>query len=365
MRCLSEGRLRASLEADLPPEALHASRAHLSACARCRARLVRLRETQAVVEANMAAIAPPPASPKGRVPGGLPHRLQERSQVRMKRKLGKGWPPVLAGVMVVGLMIATYAVAPTQTFARQLLGVFRVRKFAVIRVSPDQAALDQVAEDLVEKLFVQEPEAVVDEPLVTVGSIEQARELAGFDARMPSYLPGGGAVEIEVKGRTEYEITFTREGIVAMLQVAEMDTDLVPDGWDEATARIVMPVGVSVANDTIQVVQVLNPSVEYPEGLSPSMVGEAGLRILGVAPAEAARIASTIDWTSTLVLPIPTDIGEFTELAISGADAVLVRPREYDGTNAASIVFEKDGVVYVVSGQVASEQLVQVAESMF
>jgi len=144
---------------------------------------------------------------------------------------------------------------------------------------------------------------------------------------------------------------------------------------------------VIIVGEQFQVGQVLDPTVEYPQGLDPRLVGEAGLRLFGLSPKEAQRISEHIDWTNTVVLPIPADVAEFNELEIAGEQAVLLRPRyepgpepvQVDkeevlvGTEASAqlsgyestLLWEKDGVLYFVVGGASAERLVQIAESMF
>jgi len=323
----------------------------------------------------------------------------------MSANRGRFWRSALVGTVVLALLVGIFSFAPARALARQLLSVFRVRKFAIVQVNPDEAQLEQVGRALEEKLFVHEPEVIADEPMVEVGSIEEASALAGFQARMPRYLPGSGApedwpaTEIQVKGRSEFAFQATREALVFLVELAGMDPDRVAEGWDEATIRVIVPAAVGISNGRFQIGQVLDPTVEYPEGLDPSLVGEAGLRLFGLSPQEARRISEHIDWTNTVVLPIPSDVAEFQELQIAGEDAILLKPRyrpyqpepvQVDGQgrpvvsqegedqvlvgteasesltgNEYTLLWEKDGVLYFIVGRSGIETLVQIAESMF
>ena len=315
----------------------------------------------------------------------------------MATNRGRLWRPVLGGVIVLALLVGVFSFAPSRALARQFLSIFRVRKFAIVQVNPDEAQLEQVARALEDTLFVGEPEVVVDEPAVVVGSIEEASEMAGFTVRMPQYLPGQGVTEIQVKGRSEFAFDVTRDGLVMLLQLADMDPAQVPSGWEVATVRVTIPSMVGIAFDRFLIGQVLDPTVEYPEGLDPRLVGEAGLRLLGLSPTEARRISEHIDWTNTVLLPIPADVAEFREVRVAGEEAVFLIPRYqqptpvpvdgqgvplvdpddeaqvFVGTDASSelsrgestLLWEKDGVLYFVVGHGGVEYLMQIAESMF
>lgn len=363
MTCPNEGRLRALLDTELPVDERHLTTMHIESCHACQRRLRRLEESRSWTGQRMAAL-PVASARMDRLPWAVVLAKSQKRGIQKMKRLPGFWRPVLIGAAILTLLVTTYTFAPTQTLARQLLSVFRVRKFAVVRVSPDEATIEQTAEQIADSLFVREPEPVVDAPVLPASSPKEASELAGFEVRMPAYWPDR-MHKIEVKGRSEYAIPFTRQGLVILLELAGMDAGQIPDGWEEATATIIMPAAVSIQGDNIQIMQALDPSVEYPGGINPGLIGEAGLRLLGVSPTEAKRIAHTIDWTTTMLLPVPADVREFAETQIAGEDAILVRPKDYHGDNQAALVFHKGDVIYVVTGRVSSDRLVEIAASLF
>ena len=95
------------------------------------------------------------------------------------------WRAVAVGATVVALLVAVFSFAPTRALARQVLGIFRVRKFAVVQVNPDAGRLEAIDVALKDVLFEREPEVLVDEPEQVVATIEQARQLAAPAAAQP------------------------------------------------------------------------------------------------------------------------------------------------------------------------------------
>jgi len=405
--CVSEGELRAYLDDEVSTARRAALERHLSECAGCSQALARLERLASVAETRLASVSLESqpdlrlslANIRARMArpvreGGAQSKRSRR--FIMERGKSRFWRPVLVGVAIVALFVGMFSFAPTRALARQLLSIFRVRKFAIVQISPDETQFEQVGRALEESLFIREPEVIVDEPAVKVSSIEEASELAGFQVRMPRYLGSEGVPEIQVKGRSEFAFHLTRDALVMLLQLAGMDPAQVPTGWDEATIRATVPAAVGILTERFQIGQVLDPTVEYPEGLDPRIVGEAGLRLLGLSPKEAQRISESIDWTNTLLLPIPADVAGFQELEIAGEEAVLLRPRHKPtpepvqvdevpvagpddeatvlvGVDAsaelsgreATLLWEKDGVLYFIVGYASTERLVQIAESMF
>jgi anti-sigma factor RsiW len=373
MNCLPEGTLRAYLDEELAPAKRQEAVRHVAACPRCAERLAVLRRAADVARAVLA----------GPRPAGDAHTRQALARLRaqlheqritptrvtwrdMLMRNNRVWRPVLAGLATVAILVGIFSFAPSRALARQLLSVFRVRRFAVIQVNPDQARLEQVAKSLEDKLLGGQPEVIADEPAVKVASLEEARRIAGFEVRMPRYFPGGSAPTFSVKGRSEQRLRFNRDGLVTLLQLADMDPKLVPAGFSEGAVTVLAPVMVAIASERYQIAQVRSPSITYPDGLEPRIVGEAGLRLMGLSAADAKRISATIDWTTTVVLPIPASIAEFREVEIAGSRGVMFWGREQKGQqNTAVLMWEKNDVVYMVSGPNSQEQLVQVAQSMF
>jgi len=278
---------------------------------------------------------------------------------------GRAWRPVLAGVIILALLVGVFSFAPSRALARQLLGIFRVRKFAVVQINPDQARMEEMGRALENKLFVGQPETLVDEPVVQVSSAEEASQRAGFTVRLPKLSPGMAEPQIGVKGRSEYSWPFTREGLVTLLELAEMDSSAVPAGFASGAVHVAVPAMVNISMGTYQIVEVRDPEITYPEGLDPRLIGQAGLRIMGLSPQEAQRISESVDWASTLVLPVPANIVEFREVSVGGAEGVFLRPRGGQHGEQATLLLEKDGILYMITGDSGADELMRIAESMF
>ena len=280
----------------------------------------------------------------------------------------RAWRPVAAGLLVLAMLVAVFSFAPTRAVARQLLSVFRVRRFAVIQVNPDQARIEQAAGALQDKLSMLQPQMIVDEPVRQVGSLEEARSAAGFDVRVPTNLSSNEPITFTVKGRTEFALRLQRDALTTLLTLADMDPNLIPASFTEASITATVPAVVHIQHGKLELTEVRDPALDYPDDLDPRIIGEASLRILGLEPAEARRISETIDWTNTVLLPIPANIAEFREGTVAGVDAVLLSQRSAEGSDyraGAAVVWEKDGVVYMISAPASFDTLVQLAESMF
>jgi len=117
-----------------------------------------------------------------------------------------------------------------------------------------------------------------------------------------------------------------------------------------------------------RLLQARSPEVGLPAGLDLPKLGEIGLRILGLDPSEARRIAQSTDWRSTMLVPVPGDVGSFRQVDVKGQKALLVTTtgntpdgRRREGT----LLLWSDGdMVYALAGNLDSLDLMQMANSI-
>ena len=60
-----------------------------------------------------------------------------------------------------------------------------------------------------------------------------------------------------------------------------------------------------------------------------AQLAQLGLEFTGMSAEEAAAFTSSIDWTSTLVIPIPRNAATYTDVSVDGVTGKLIE-REYD-----------------------------------
>jgi hypothetical protein len=255
------------------------------------------------------------------------------------------------------LLAVLFSFPAVRAGASEFLGLFRVQKFAPISVSPSQiAVLEQLAEEGMEpgELVIRnEPGAITP-----VDSLSEASSRTGWDVRA---LPGLGDAEVinVVDGGDGYLI-IDLAAARAIVEAAGADPALLPDSLDGARVDVTAFAGVQQmwGEDTV-FMQTESPLVAYPDDVDPTVLGEALLQVLGTEPREARRIAKSIDWASTLLLPIPTEMVTFSEVLIDGVDGVALTP--LDGTGSA-LLWQKEGKMYMLRGEGSVEELVGLVE---
>jgi hypothetical protein len=243
--------------------------------------------------------------------------------------------------------------------ASDFLALFRVQEFTAVAISPEQVALlQQVAEAGLTpgELHITRPPA---DPL-SATSLTEAASLAGFRPRSLAAL--GAPTAITVSGGGSGYLVVDLAGARAILAATGVDPLLLPDSLAGAQVSITAFVGVDQTWDNgVWLMQTGSPAVEYPADVDPLVLGEAFLQVLGLSSDEARRLAQQIDWTGTLLLPVPQNVASFEEVTIGNATGLALT--SLDGQNTM-LLWQQDGMVYLLGGPRPTQELVNLASAL-
>lgn len=253
---------------------------------------------------------------------------------------------VAVGLSFVLLLAILFSFPAVRAGASEFLGLFRVQKFAPISITPGQIAiLEQLAEEGMEpgELVIRnEPGAITP-----VDSLGEAGLRTGLDVRTLSSM--GEPDEINVLDGGDGYLIIDLAAARAIVEAAGADPALLPESLDGARVDVAAFPGVQqVWGEDIIFMQAESPLVEYPDDIDPAVLGEALLQVLGTEPREARRIAQSIDWASTLLLPIPSEMVTFSEVVVDGVNGVALEPLDGEG---GSLMWQKEGKVYMLNGK--------------
>jgi hypothetical protein len=261
--------------------------------------------------------------------------------------------------------------APARQVAADFLGLFRVRKFAVIPIDQaQQAKLEALAKQAESGQFGKPTQVREPGKPQPVADLAAASKAAGFAVRAPSALPTGAtrkSFTVQSGPAAHYEMD--RAMMQALLDATQVQGVKLPP-VDKVTIDVDVPFAAeqeyAIGNGTLSIVQMASPQVSIPPGVDPAMIGEAGFKFLGMPDADARRLAQSIDWTSTLVIPIPTNVVQYREVTVDGVSGLLVEHRA-DKTSrpSASLLWQKDGIIHGINASDIDPVVVmQVADSL-
>ncbi len=299
-------------------------------------------------------------------------RRQEEGEADEPRRVR--WAALLAPALLVAALTSVILFPSVRASAQAFLDLFRVRNFTAVSVSPDRMKqLEDGNLDL--KSLIGDRVKTVSEPgpLQVVASPALAGAAAGMIVKVPGVLPAGlKADTVAWRGAGEVQITADVARLRRLLESLDIQDVAVPMAIDGQTIDLKAPPMVQqrfVAGAArAELMQSRSPEVALPTGVDLAQLGTIGLRILGLDATEAQRLAHSIDWRSTMLIPVPGNVGSFRQVEVGGHSGLLVtlsgttesgRTRE-----GAVLLWSQDDMVFGLEGNLSSEDLLQMANSL-
>ena len=368
-RHLNDGELRAALDGELDARSFQ----HLESCTSCQMRQQQLQERQR--EAGRLLAFFNPAEQTGPSAQRAWKRFSQQVTQQKEISMTKKWfsfPLVRLGAAALALTLFL-AFPATRAWAGEFLNLFRVQQVQVVPV--DFTGLEQLTGDgALGNRFTEMITDSVDmqqEPneAVTVASAEEASELAGFDVRIPEGMTPN---QINVSSGAAFTFTVDRAKAQALLDEAGRGDLVLPDSVDGAEILVNIPAAVSVGfgtcpkpgsevagnteqsttenryPDCVIFAQIPSPNVNAPADLDIEALAQIGLEFTGMSAEEAQAFTSTVDWTSTLIIPIPQYASVNEQVEVDSVTGTLIQ-RSVDGPQFV-LLWAKDEILYAISG---------------
>lgn len=308
-------------------------------------------------------------------PSVLVHRL--RAQLREIEEPAPRplWRPLVAAAGSLAVLVALFTIPAVRAGAQAMLEMFRVRNFVAVSFDPERMEkLRSLKQD--RAMMVFDRQQVIQDPGKPVVQLSTAAAgaVAGFTVESPSFLPNGlvlDTVAVTGEGRARFGASTAQlREVLDALDLSDVEVPANLDGQD-LTVHMYPVVSQSFRAEKhhLALVQSRNPEVSLPAGVDLPRLGEIGLRILGLDAGEARRLAQSIDWKSTLLVPVPTTASAFNQVTVRGNPGLLVTTRG-EGANgrrgrAGSVLLWTEGDrVLALAGTLGSRDLMQVAESV-
>jgi len=110
--------------------------------------------------------------------------------------------------------------------------------------------------------------------------------------------------------------------------------------------------------------QLPSPTVDTPPDLNISQLAEIGLQFTGMSAADAHQLSQSVDWTSTLVIPFPSNAGTYAQVSVDGVTGTLISRTGRGPGGQYSLIWVKSGILYGLTGNGTSEQALALAQSI-
>jgi len=273
----------------------------------------------------------------------------------MRKRLERAAIAVASTAVLVGLL----SLPAVRALASDFLGLFRVEKIVAVDVDPDR--VETLMSSMQTRAILGEPEVVqeADDP-VTVKTVAEASDRVGFTVGTPAGYPEPTRIVVSGAGAARFSPDFT--ALRDLLEAVEADPGLLPDSLDGESIEVMIPAHVELTYEAgdrgawgeFYVYQMRSPTVEGLEEADFEALGRVWLELLGLDGQDAARLSGEIDWTSTLVLPVPAGVGQAQETEVAGAPALFVKSVG-DADRAQALLWQRDGIITLVAGNGSGE----------
>jgi hypothetical protein len=314
---------------------------------------------------------------------GFSRALRERLRGTETESPARGFRlhPALGTALATALVAASFTLPAVRVAAQNALDLFRVHSFAAVEISASRIEQLKKLHDQVETdptMMVFDKQETLKDPgkPVEYPSADLAGAAAGLPGlRKPTSLPSGLVFDkAAVTGQGAARLTLHADRLQHVLDALGITDVRVPSGLDGQSITVHMPASVmqlyASGKRRLSIIEGTSPEVALPPGADLQQLGEIGLRVLGLDAVEARRIAGSIDWRSTLLVPVPTTAASFRQVDVNGHKGLFIR-MEGDGTSESpkdrrgAMVMWTDGErVLAVQSNLPNEDVLEVAQSL-
>jgi hypothetical protein len=386
---LNDGQLRAALDQELD----EAGMLHLETCPACQQRQVRIKaETQRAVP-RLSFLNSPSGQSDLDAKSALIrfHQLNDsRKEIPMFKKLFAS-STLRVGLAIAVILAVVFSFPQARAAAGRFLNLFRVQQVVVVPVDftgiqslTGNDTLGKQVSDLIASSVTSQQDP--GKP-VTASDAAQASQLAGFSVRVPQ---GMTASRFSVVNQAAFTLKIDVAKAQALLDESGRSDLVLPAAINGEDVSVTIPASVSVAfgtcpdpavpdtgaglngggsagrryPDCVILAEIPTPSVNAPADLNIAQLAQIGLEFTGMTSDQAAAFVQTVDWTSTLVIPLPRNAATYEQVSVDGVTGTLIQ-RPADDAPQYALVWVKDGIIYAISSLgTGSQQAIQMANSL-
>lgn len=285
---------------------------------------------------------------------------------------GSARRPLWIGVAAACAMLALFSFAPARGWGQHILSMLRVQKVAVVPVDLEAISAAGNGHDKLLAQMISDRVVVTMKPgdPTPVDSAASASSSAGFSVKTLDGL--GTPSRILVRDESAFHVQLDRERILAVLEAAGRSDITVPADVDGAEIAVHIPKAVDMVygecttsnrQGCIHFTQVPSPAISIPPSLNMAGLAEAALEVTGMSASEAQAFCQTVDWSSTLVIPVPRNGSSTQTVPVDGVNGTLVQTSGRRGGEYA-LIWVKNREIFAITGSGSPDGALAVAESL-
>ena len=347
---LTDGEIRGYIDKEIAEKDEQRIRSHLGTCGRCQTRAENLSIQGQRFDRSMAVLDP--NQDESPLPANIAYthfdkKYSGKENTNMLNRIFNrqnrfAW----VALGVVAILAVAFAFPQVRAIGSSFLGLFRVEQFTVLQIDPEELEEQLSSASQFEYLLAEDVQIEDFGEYQEVADAAQASDLAGFQVRLPTALVTDGDLIVQPGAKVSYQIDLPRVQAV-LNELGGSDLNL-PSELDGANVSMTLPVAVSATFGDCEVSEELmaaaqfdpdeplpdisqcttlmqfpSPEISAPPGLNIAGIGEMALQVLGMSPEEAAQFSRNVDWTTTLIIPIPRFGTEYQDVSVDGVEGTL------------------------------------------
>ncbi|HEV2709952.1 MAG TPA: hypothetical protein VGU67_07075 [Edaphobacter sp.] len=294
------------------------------------------------------------------------------------------------GGLGIAAIVLVLTMAPVRAWAESLLAVFRVQHFTVLDINPATLKSNGLQNNQLLNRTIGS--VLSDEITVTqrpqrpqlVANATTASKIVGFPVLL---LPGETPASLLLESGAAMNMKLDRDRIQSILDEAGRSDLQIPASVDGATVSVRVPSGVmafygncgstasrmagtdaggeqsgpgnTLSNEKsgdkgdatcMSLLQLPSPVVSAPREIDPAQIAQIALQFLGMSANDAANFTQTVDWTSTLVLPVVRGESQYEQVNVNGNEGALLRSANPKQSDRFSLMWVDNGIVFALNG---------------
>ncbi len=387
MNCLPESILRAYRDGELDRVEHSNIENHAASCPQCRERLREIAAVAGRVEERLLSLdttapeAPDPRLALARFK--TQHGAGEKHMPFLTRLFARRWRPAWVTGVAAVVILCCLAFPAGRSLAQRFLATLRVEKVQPVRLDLSSLDGNRPLQEMLGKMISDKIVVTADEKPQHPATVTEASQLAGFAVRLLGERTD--APQFVLEGQHAFHMTIDRARLQDIFDQSGRPDLLLPATLDGAAVSVQVPRSVRVqygdcpsrnreeeqraqrnavqpSNCTV-LVEAPSPLVNVPSDLNLQQLAEIGLQLAGMSATQAREFCQTIDWKSTLVLPIPRFVSSYSVVEVNGAQGTLINESGRRGLSYV-LIWVKDGIIYCLAGHGDSSAAVALANSL-
>jgi len=372
---LTDGEIKAYQDCELSPHEKERIQAHLDVCPNCQERYEHISTKSEIVTTQVKMLNPSSLSGSRSIQKArilMEKHILEKEKISMFKKIfTTQYRLVWIILAVVAILALAFAFPDVRAAANDFLGLFRVQQFTVVQFDPEDlqnnlGSSSHFEYALSEDVHIEE----MGEPQ-EVSDANEASALVGIPVRLPTDVEGDQQLMVFPGAKVTFDIDLARVNMI-LNEIGQGGIELDPE-LDGSQVSMELP-GVVMATfgdctidyETTKAIgadpdapeaqltectllhQMTNPTINAPPELDVAQIGESFLQLIGMSPEEAALFSETVDWTTTLIIPIPRYSTTYEEVFVDGVEGTLILQKDY--VPKYMLLWIKNDIVYALSG---------------